>query len=121
MTPAVPAALIPASVQSFTHTLNPSQPSAVSMERVAEVKVSIAKFEDEFADLMSDTQAFICHREGQDRTFFEMFRGIFSAFLLLSQIMPNSSVTVRMKVLVPRTFETSLPFSGATATIPTMA
>ena len=70
----VPAALIPALVQSSTPALNPSQPSAVSTERVAGVKAAIEQFEDEFADIKADTRSSLSKKERQDAEFLHRFR-----------------------------------------------
>ena len=43
------------------------------MERVAEVKAEIAKFEDEFSNLESDTREFLSDKESQDPKFLARF------------------------------------------------
>ena len=70
----VPAAPIPASVQPSTSGLNPSQPSAVRMERVAGVKAAIEQFEDEFADIKADTRSSLTEKDTHDPKFFHRFR-----------------------------------------------
>ena len=72
VTPA-PAALLPASVQP-SHALNPSQLSAVNMERVAKVKANIEQLEEEFADIKADTRSSLSKKESQDPEFFYRFR-----------------------------------------------
>ena len=70
----VPAVVIPASVQPSTPGLNPSQPPAVSTERVAGVKAAIEQFEEEFADIKADTRSSLTEKESQDPKFLHRFR-----------------------------------------------
>ena len=70
----VPVAPIPASVQPSTPALNPSQPPAVSMERVAGVKAAIEQFEEEFADIKADTRSSLTEKENKDPKFLHRFR-----------------------------------------------
>ena len=63
----VPAAPISSSVQLSTPALNPSQPPAVSTERVAGVK-------DEFTDIKSDARSYLSDRENKNSKFLDKFR-----------------------------------------------
>ena len=51
----------------------PTQSPAVSMERIAEVKAQIEKFEEEFSNLNSNTHIFLSDRENQDSKFLARF------------------------------------------------
>ena len=63
-----------ASVQPSTPALNPSQPPAVSKERVAGVKAAIEHFEEEFADIKADTRSSLSKKDSQDPKFLDQFR-----------------------------------------------
>ena len=67
----VPAALVPASVHP---AVNPSQPPAVSTERVAGVKAAIEQLEDEFADIKAETCSSLSKKENHDPEFLDRFR-----------------------------------------------
>ena len=67
----VQAALMPASVQPG---INPAHPSAVSMERVAQIKAAIEQFKEEFADIKADTRSSLSKKESQDPDFLDWFR-----------------------------------------------
>ena len=69
-----PVALTPVSIQSFSLCIQPIQLPVLSQERVAEVKVSIEHFEDEFTNLKSDTRASLCYKQSQDQAFIDTFR-----------------------------------------------
>ena len=62
----------PASVPT---TPAPVELLVVNMEKVEEVRAMIEKFEDEFSNLMSDTQEFLSDKESQDQKFLARFRG----------------------------------------------
>ena len=70
----VSASSTPASVQSFTPALNPSQPSAVITERIAEVKAKIEQFKEEFAIIKADVLSSLHAKGNQDPKFFSTFR-----------------------------------------------
>ena len=69
---------LPPTVTMTTATVKPPVPAlqspAVSMERVAEVKAEIEKFEEEFSNIKSDTRAFLSDKESQDAKFLARFR-----------------------------------------------
>ena len=70
----VSIAVTTAAVGPLTPALNPTQSLVVNMERVAEVKVEIEKFEEEFSDLKSDTREFLSDKESQSPKFLARFR-----------------------------------------------
>ena len=75
------AAPLPPTVTTTTETakslvpaINPTQSPAVNMERVAQVRAEIEKFEEEFSNLKSDTREFLSDKESQDPKFLARFR-----------------------------------------------
>ena len=70
----VSIAMTTAAVGSLTPALNPTQSPAVNMARVAEVKVEIERFREEFFNLKFDAQLFLCEKENQDVKFLTKFR-----------------------------------------------
>ena len=68
----------PPTVAMTTATVKPLVPAlqstAVNMERVAEVKAEIEKFEEEFSNIKSDTRAYLSDKESQDPKFLARFR-----------------------------------------------
>ena len=70
----VPASEIPTSVQSFTPSLNPSQPSTVTTDRTVEVKAKIEQFKEEFANIKADVISSLHGKGNQDPKFFSTFR-----------------------------------------------
>ena len=69
----LPVTPTPATVKPLT--LHLIQFTAVSKERVAEVKARIEFFEEEFADLNVDAQISLSEKENQDSSFLKRFRG----------------------------------------------
>ena len=67
-------AMMTAAVGPLTPTLKPTQSPPVNMERVAEVRAIIGKFEEEFAHLNSDIKVFLSDKESKDAKFFAVFR-----------------------------------------------
>ena len=110
----VSAAPIPASVQRSTPGLNPSQPSAVIMERVTGVKDAI---EDEFAAIKADTHSSLTE-ESQNPKFLHRFRNHLLELPVAKKA--NSLTRMKMKYLVQRTLRGSSQSLAATATTPTM-
>ena len=75
------AAPLPPTVTTTTETakplvpaINPAQSPAVNMERVAQVRAEIERFEEEFSNLKSDTREFLSDKESQDPKFLARFR-----------------------------------------------
>ena len=60
--------------KSLVPAINPAQSPAVNMERVAQVRAEIEKFEEEFSNLKSDTREFLTDKESQNPKFLARFR-----------------------------------------------